>query len=91
MADVVLMKNELAQLSYSHQLSNRLKKITLQNIIFAISVIILLIFSNLFQVINLPLGVVGHEGSTILVILNGLRLLRSPSVSNDSTTKNLDT
>lgn len=90
-ADVVLMKNELAQLSYSHQLSNRLKKITLQNIIFAISVIILLIFSNLFQVINLPLGVVGHEGSTILVILNGLRLLRSPSASMDLTTKNLDT
>lgn len=82
-ADVVLMKNDLAQLAYSYQLSNRLKKITIQNIIFAISVILILIVSNLFQVISLPLGVVGHEGSTILVILNGLRLLKSrPSSSN---------
>ena len=76
-ADVVLMQNDLAQLAYSHQLSNRLKKITIQNIVFAISVILILIVSNLFQVITLPLGVVGHEGSTILVILNGLRLLKS--------------
>ncbi len=80
-ADVVLMKNDLAQLAYSHQLSNRLKKITIQNIVFAISVILILIISNLFQVITLPLGVVGHEGSTILVILNGLRLLKSRPTS----------
>ena len=80
-ADVVLMQNDLAQLAYSHQLSNRLKKITIQNIVFAISVILILIISNLFQVITLPLGVVGHEGSTILVILNGLRLLKSRPTS----------
>lgn len=82
-ADVVLMKNDLAQLAYSHQLSNSLKKITIQNIVFAISVILILIVSNLFQVISLPLGVVGHEGSTILVILNGLRLLKSRPSSLD--------
>lgn len=80
-ADVVLMQNDLAQLAFSHQLSNRLKKITIQNIIFAISIILILIISNLFQVITLPLGVVGHEGSTILVILNGLRLLKSRPTS----------
>lgn len=72
-ADVVLMKNQLNKLTYSYQLSEKLKKVTLQNMIFSISVISLLILSNLFQMINLPLGVVGHEGSTILVILNGLR------------------
>ncbi|WP_414838778.1 heavy metal translocating P-type ATPase [Carnobacterium sp. TMP28] len=81
-ADVVLMKNDLTQLAYSHQLSNRLKKITIQNIVFAISVIVLLIISNLFQLITLPLGVVGHEGSTILVILNGLRLLKTNPASS---------
>ncbi|SEK43771.1 Cd2+/Zn2+-exporting ATPase [Carnobacterium iners] len=80
-ADVVLVKNDLNQLAYSHQLSNRLKKITIQNIIFAVSVILILIISNLFQVITLPLGVVGHEGSTILVILNGLRLLKTSPTS----------
>lgn len=76
-ADVVLMKNQLDKLTYSYQLSEKLKKVTLQNMIFSISVISLLILSNLFQMINLPLGVVGHEGSTILVILNGLRLLKT--------------
>lgn len=78
-ADVVLMKDDLNQLPASYRLSNRLKKITLQNIVFAITVIVLLILSNLFQVITLPLGVIGHEGSTLLVILNGLRLLRTTS------------
>lgn len=74
-ADMVLMKDQLTDLVYSHKLSQRLKKITVQNIIFSLSVIFLLILANLFQHINLPIGVVGHEGSTILVILNGLRLL----------------
>lgn len=74
-ADVVLMKNDLAMLAYSHSLSHKLRRITFQNIIFSLSVIVFLISANLFQAINLPLGVVGHEGSTILVILNGLRLL----------------
>lgn len=75
-ADVVLMKNELNKLNYSYELSKKLKKITIQNMIFSITIISVLILSNLFQLINLPLGVIGHEGSTILVILNGLRLLR---------------
>ncbi len=74
-ADVVLMKSELDKLEYCYGLSKKLKKITMQNIIFSITVILILILSNLFQLINLPLGVVGHEGSTILVILNSLRLL----------------
>lgn len=82
-ADVVLMKDDLNQLPASFRLSNQLKKITLQNIIFAITVIVLLILSNLFQVITLPLGVIGHEGSTLLVILNGLRLLRTTSKIDD--------
>ena len=74
-ADVVLMKSELDKLEYCYGLSKKLKKITMQNIIFSITVILILILSNLFQLINLPLGVVGHEGSTIQVILNSLRLL----------------
>ena len=74
-ADVVLMKNELDKLEYAYGLSIKLKKVTMQNIIFSVCVILTLITSNLFQLINLPLGVVGHEGSTILVILNSLRLL----------------
>jgi Cd2+/Zn2+-exporting ATPase len=75
-ADVVLMKNDLSRLSQAIHLSKKMKKIVKQNVIFSLSVIVLLISSNFFQILGLPFGVVGHEGSTILVILNGLRLLK---------------
>jgi len=75
-ADVVLMKNSLDKIAYAIQLSRRMNRVVKQNITFAVAVIFLLICSNFLQAINLPFGVVGHEGSTILVILNGLRLLR---------------
>lgn len=76
-ADVVLMKNDLTKISKAVQLSKRMNRIVKQNLIFSIGVIICLVTSNFFQSIDLPLGVIGHEGSTILVILNGLRLLKS--------------
>ena len=76
-ADVVLMKNDLLKLADSVRLAQKTQTIIKQNIIFSLTVIALLIISNFFQAINLPLGVIGHEGSTILVILNGLRLLKN--------------
>lgn len=76
-ADVVLMKNDLSKISYAVNLSRKMQKIVKQNVIFSISVIALLIISNFLQAVDLPLGVVGHEGSTILVILNGLRMLKN--------------
>lgn len=75
-ADVVIVKNDLAKLLYSYHLSKRLNGIIKQNIFFSISVIIMLMILNLLGYLDLPVGVVFHEGSTILVILNGLRLLR---------------
>ena len=75
-ADVVLMKNDLVKIAEAIKLSKRMNKIIKQNVIFSITVIMLLISSNFLQFIDLPFGVIGHEGSTILVILNGLRLLR---------------
>ena len=75
-ADIVLMKNDLPRIAEAISLSKKMNKIIKQNIIFSISIIVLLICSNFLQVVDLPLGVIGHEGSTILVILNGLRLLR---------------
>ncbi|AZU60889.1 heavy metal translocating P-type ATPase [Neobacillus mesonae] len=76
-ADIVLMKNDLPRISEAVRLSQRMNRIIKQNVIFSISVIMLLICSNFFQFIDLPFGVIGHEGSTILVILNSLRLLKS--------------
>lgn len=74
-SDMVLIKNDLTKLIYSHRLAKKMKRIVRQNILFSLSVILLLIASNFLQFLTLPLGVVGHEGSTILVILNGLRML----------------
>ncbi|MFS0591191.1 heavy metal translocating P-type ATPase [Cytobacillus horneckiae] len=76
-ADVVLMKNDLPKIAEAIELSRRMNKIIKQNVIFSITVIMFLIASNFLQVLDLPYGVIGHEGSTILVILNSLRLLKS--------------
>lgn len=75
-ADVVLMKNDLPKITNATRLSHRMNKVVKQNVVFSLGVIVLLIASNFLQVLDLPLGVIGHEGSTILVILNGLRLLK---------------
>lgn len=75
-ADIVLMNDNIARISDAVLLGRRTKMIIKQNITFSLAVIILLITINFSYGIALPLGVVGHEGSTILVILNGLRLLR---------------
>lgn len=75
-ADVILMKNDLSKIPYAFQLSRKHNKVIRQNILFALAVIITLIVSNFMYSIELPFAVVFHEGSTILVILNSLRLLR---------------
>ncbi|AIE59116.1 heavy metal translocating P-type ATPase [Bacillus methanolicus] len=75
-ADIVLMKNDLPKIAEAINLSQRMNRIVKQNIVFSISVIMLLIASNFLQLVDLPFGVIGHEGSTILVILNSLRLLK---------------
>jgi Zn2+/Cd2+-exporting ATPase len=76
-ADVVLMKNDLPRIAEAVKLSKKMNRIIKQNVVFSITVIMVLIASNFMQSLALPMGVIGHEGSTILVILNSLRLLRS--------------
>lgn len=75
-SDVVIVKNNLQKLFYSFKLSQKLNRIIIGNVIFSISVILTLVTLNIFGLLNLPMAVLFHEGSTILVILNGLRLLR---------------
>lgn len=76
-AEVVLMSSELNKIPYAIALSKRAQRIVWQNIIFSLSVIAVLVIAALLPFVNLPLplGVVGHEGSTIVVVMNGLRLL----------------
>lgn len=74
-SDLVIVKNDFNKIFHGYLLSNKLNRLIKQNIIFSIGVIVLLIILNLTGKLDLPLGVVFHEGSTILVILNGLRML----------------
>jgi Cd2+/Zn2+-exporting ATPase len=76
-ADLVLMNDDLTKIPVAIRLGKKAGRIIKQNIAFSLGIIILLILSNFAQSLTLPLGVIGHEGSTILVILNGLRLLKS--------------
>ena len=75
-ADVVLMADRLLDVPYAIELARRMRRVVRQNLVFAGSVIITLAVLTLFDKVPLPLGVVGHEGSTIIVTMNGLRLLR---------------
>jgi Cd2+/Zn2+-exporting ATPase len=76
-ADVVLMGDDLRKLPFALNLSRRTRRTIVQNLAFSLTVIVVLISLTLTVGIPLPVGVVGHEGSTIIVVLNGLRLLRS--------------
>ncbi len=79
-AGCVLMGKELNKLAYALSLSRHAMRVVKQNLAFSLAVIVMLILAVLLGGIidyrlPMPLGVVGHEGSTLLVCLNGLRLL----------------
>ncbi len=78
-AGVVLMNDRLDRISDFVRLGRRTNAIIRTNLLFATGVITALTLSSFFLRLPLPIAVVGHEGSTVLVILNGLRLLRGPN------------
>ncbi|MBC7475282.1 MAG: heavy metal translocating P-type ATPase [Candidatus Sericytochromatia bacterium] len=75
-ANIILMSDDISKVAYAISLGQKTSGVIKQNLTFALIVIVSLITANFFNGINLPSGVVGHEGSTFLVILSGLRLLR---------------
>ena len=75
-ADAVIVRDELATVAAVVELSARAHRLVLANLVLAATVIVALVTWDLCAVLPLPLGVAGHEGSTVLVGLNGLRLLR---------------
>jgi Cd2+/Zn2+-exporting ATPase len=79
-ADVVLMGDDLRRLPYVIALGRRARRVIVQNLAFSCAVIVTLIVATLAGWTNLTLGVIGHEGNTLLVVLNGLRLLRTSRV-----------
>ena len=77
-ADVALMADDLTRLADAHRLSRRTARVIRQNLTFAIGAMVVLVIGGLFFDLPLPLVVIGHEGGTVLVVLNGLRLLSDP-------------
>lgn len=74
-ADVVTIRDELATVPAVIALARRARRVVIANLVMAGAAITTLVLWDLFGQLPLPLGVAGHEGSTILVALNGLRLL----------------
>ena len=76
-ADVVLMKDDLSRLTGALQLAKQARTVIWQNLVFAFIVIAVLVISTLTPGFDMKMtyGVIGHEGSTLLVVANGLRLL----------------
>ena len=74
-ADVVLMGDRLENIPLLLSHSRRARRVLIQNLTLASAVIFVLIIAALGFALPLPIGVVGHEGSTVIVCLNGLRLL----------------
>ena len=75
-ADIVLMADRLEKLEQAIRIGKRSRRIIRQNIAIALTSIGLLMIANFLGELTLPAGVLGHEGSTLLVTLNGLRLLK---------------
>jgi Cd2+/Zn2+-exporting ATPase len=74
-ADVVLMQDRLDRFSIAYELSRRARRIIGQNLAVSLGSVVVLVLAAFAGVLPLTIGVIGHEGSTVIVVLNSLRLL----------------
>ncbi len=74
-ADVIVLNDDLALVPWSFEFAKRVRSVLFINLIFAIAVITVLAVGSIIGYVPMGAGVVGHEGSTILVVANSLRLL----------------
>jgi Cd2+/Zn2+-exporting ATPase len=77
-ADVVLMKDRLDRFYLAYELSRHARRIIRQNLTISLGSVVVLVAAAFLGLIPLTLGVIGHEGSTVVVVLNSLRLLVMP-------------
>lgn len=82
-ADVILMHDRIQNVRTAVEISRKARRIIQQNVVVSLGAVLVLVLSALGQKIDLSVGVVGHEGSTVLVVLNGLRLLRKSAAIDD--------
>jgi Cd2+/Zn2+-exporting ATPase len=85
-ADVVLMHDRLENFLAAFRLSVRARRIIRQNLFISLGTVVVLVAFALLGKIPLTLGVVGHEGSTVVVVMNSLRLLfgKAASVTSEA-------
>lgn len=84
-ADIALMGDDLGRLPFAIHTARRTRRIILQNVLGSMGVVVLLIVLGTTGSIGLPLAVVLHEGSTVAVVLNALRLLRGHDLKIEET------
>ena len=77
-SDIVLMNSQLDSLKILHQVSKLMMTVTKQNLIFSLLIVIILVLLNFLGWSDLTLGVILHEGSTVVVLLHALRLIFTP-------------
>ena len=77
-SDIVLMNSQLDSLKTLHQVSKLMMTVTKQNLIFSLLIVIILVLLNFLGWSDLTLGVILHEGSTVVVLLHALRLIFTP-------------
>lgn len=76
-SDLVLMQNNLTRLTQSHKISKKMNRVIWQNIVFSMAVVVFLVIVSLLGLTDIAISVIIHEGITLVVIFNGLRLLTS--------------
>ncbi|HLH56408.1 MAG TPA: heavy metal translocating P-type ATPase [Verrucomicrobiae bacterium] len=74
-ADVVLMHDRLENFLAAFRLSKRARRVIRQNLVISLGTVVVLVTFAMMGKIPLTIGVVGHEGSTVIVVMNSLRLL----------------
>ena len=77
-SDIVLMNSQLDSLKTLHKVSRLMMTVTKQNLIFSLFIVIVLVLLNFLGWSDLTLGVILHEGSTVVVLLHALRLIVTP-------------
>ncbi|HLR45646.1 MAG TPA: HAD-IC family P-type ATPase, partial [Deinococcales bacterium] len=78
-ADVAFLADDVGRLPEVYGLARRTNRILRQNLYFATGIMLVMVVLTFTVQLPLPLAVIGHEGGTLLVVANGLRLLRQPT------------
>ena len=82
-ADIALMGDDLARLPFAMAVAQRTRRVIVQNVVGSMGMVLVLIVAGGAGIMSLPVAVALHEGSTVAVVLNALRLLRTRSPQSD--------